>query len=692
MQNEKNTKGTVKNDTNKKSPAIKKQADEKLIKRAKSIADKKKDAEAKKARLLKEEKAKKLKEERAKKADLEKAKREEQNKAKAEKQKQEKAKRDEANKAKAAENKKAKSESAKQKDKKDGEKGGLKFLSGWFFKKMAIGGSNQLSDKADEVNRLNVFPVPDGDTGDNMRMTIESGIEEMEAIESNDLAKVTNALSHGMLLGARGNSGVILSQFFAGISKGLESNKKADPETLGKALELGVKQAYSSVMTPTEGTILTVAREAVEYAVKRITPKSTINTFFADLVDEMHASVDRTPEILAVLKEAGVVDSGGAGLFYIMDGFNRALNGEKIAGAKVSAKKPAGAPAHQGTFTADSVMEYGYCTEFLLQLTHAKCKIDEFDIEALKDYLKGAGDSIVAFKNDSIVKVHVHTFNPGAVLSHCLNFGEFLTVKIENMSLQHTESADEPKGAAEQSTPSAFAVPEVKSEDKKDEPKKRYGVVAVANGEGLVSLYKDLGTDIVIEGGQTHNPSTQDFIEAFGKINAEHIFVFPNNSNIFMASTQAAELYTEAKVHIVPSKFMGTGYVALSSLDFDNPDVDAVLDGMSEVMANVKTGYLSPSIRDAEINGIHINNGDTIGIIEKEIVVSEKERMDAARALVTKMLSEEGKFMLTVFVGKDAIAEETEALEAYIRETYPDKELYFSEGGQDIYSYICVAE
>ena len=507
----------------------------------------------------------------------------------------------------------------------------LKFIGGALLRKMAFGGAKQLGSNADEVNKLNVFPVPDGDTGDNMRMTIESGIAAIENMDSDDLAEVMKALSHGMLLGARGNSGVILSQFFAGTAKGLDKEEKADAETFGRALEMGVKQAYSSVMTPTEGTILTVAREAVEYAVSRITPKSTIRSLFADLVKEMHASLERTPEILTVLKEAGVVDSGGAGLLYIMDGFNRVLNGEEIEGESLS-EKVAKAPAASENifeFGPDSVMEFGYCTECLLRLQNAKTDIDAFDVEELKNFLASLGDSIVAFKTDSIVKLHVHTFTPEKVLEYCRQYGEFLTIKIENMSVQHSESTskDEPREEEKTEAPAETSA-----------PAKRNGMVAVSNGPGVDALFLDLGVDCIVEGGQTQNPSTNDFLDAFAKVNAEHIFVFPNNGNIFMAASQAADLWDKAEVHVIPSKNIGMGYVAMSSADLSSEDTEAIIAEMNEAMKRVTTGYISPSIRDADMNGVHITEGDTIGIIDKEIVLSEKERKDAAHALACKLL------------------------------------------------------
>ncbi len=592
-----------------------------------------------------------------------------------------KEKRDVEKKTKKEEAEKKKTEKKKTEKKKSNGFFNLKFIGGALLRKMAFGGAKQLGTNAEEVNRLNIFPVPDGDTGDNMRMTIESGIAAIENIDSDDLAEVMKALSHGMLLGARGNSGVILSQFFAGTAKGLDKEEKADAQTFGKALKMGVKQAYSSVMTPTEGTILTVAREAVEYAVSRLTPESTIRSLFADLVKEMHASLDRTPEILSVLKEAGVVDSGGAGLLYIMDGFNRVLNGEEIEGeVNLGASSKQAAAVNIFDFGPDSVMEFGYCTECLLRLQNAKTDIEAFDVEELKNFLASLGDSIVAFKNDSIVKLHVHTFTPEKVLEYCRQFGEFLTIKIENMSVQHSESSDKEDA------------PESEAPAQNDEPKKPYGMVAVSNGPGVDALFTDLGVDCIVEGGQTQNPSTNDFLDAFAKVSAEHIFVFPNNGNIFMAASQAADLWDKAEVHVIPSKNIGMGYVAMSSADLSGDDVEAIIAGMNEAMTHVTTGYISPSIRDADMNGVHINEGDTIGIIDKEIVLSEKERMDAAHALASKLLDMPEKFMLTVFVGADATEDESGELERFISEKYPDAEIYFIDGGQDIYPFIFVAE
>ena len=570
--------------------------------------------------------------------------------------------------------------------KKKGEKFNFKYLTGFLFAKMMRGGASELRANAEEVNKLNVFPVPDGDTGDNMRMTIESGIAAIENLDSDDLAEVMKVLSHGMLLGARGNSGVILSQFFAGIAKSFTSSDKADTVALGKALERGVEQAYASVVTPTEGTILTVAREAVEYAVSRITPKSTVRTLFADLIKEMHASLDRTPETLTVLQEAGVVDSGGAGLFYIMDGLNRVLNGEEVDDiAPEDPPAPAANAPVLGTFGPDSEMTYGYCTELLIQLMNSKTDIDSFNIDELKDFLSEIGDSIVAFKTDSIVKIHVHTQRPDKVLRQCRKFGEFITVKIENMSLQHTELATEEKTDAP-ITNELPAAPVAKA------PKKKYAVVSVSNGPGVEELFRSLGADEIIKGGQTNNPSTNDFIEAFGRINAENIFVLPNNGNIVMAATQASEIYDNAKVYVLPAKNIGAGYVALSTMNFEADTPDEIIAEAEEAIKRITTGYVSPAIRDVDMNGVHVTEGDTIGIIGKSIVVSEAMRSDATYSLLEKLLEQANAFMLTVFCGADATEEEKTELSAHMRKKYPSIEFYLIDGGQEIYPFIFVAE
>ena len=544
----------------------------------------------------------------------------------------------------------------------------IKYLGGSLFTKMAKGGGSELRSNADEVNKLNVFPVPDGDTGDNMRMTIESGIAAIENLNTDDLAYVMKLFSHGMLIGARGNSGVILSQFFAGMANALKSESQAEPATLAKALQMGVMQAYTSVMTPTEGTILTVAREAVEYAVSKINEKSTVRSLFADLVREMQRSLNRTPEILAVLKEAGVVDSGGAGLYYIMDGFNRVLNGEEIADGNaptLDERKDSPAISEIGP---DMKMTYGYCTEFLLQLQNEKTDIQGFDIENFKRRLSSLGDSLVAFKTDTAVKVHLHTMTPEKALSYARNFGEFITVKIENMSLQHTESKD--------------------TEKKLNEKKKKFGIVAVSCGAGISSVFKELGADEIVLGGQTNNPSIKDFLDAYERVNAQHIFVLPNNSNLILAAEQSAKIYKKAKIHIIPAKNTGAGYAALSYAKFDAASPKKFTEAMLNAIASVKNGYISPAIRDAEINGISVKVGDTVGIIEKELVISAADRFEAISNLIDMLSQDSLKTVLSIFYGKDSAQNERKRIEAYVKESHPQLEVYFIDGAQDVMPYI----
>ncbi len=548
-----------------------------------------------------------------------------------------------------------------------------KYLDGEMFANMLRGGAEQLRCNAEEVNNLNVFPVPDGDTGDNMRMTIEGGVAALEGVHSTNLADVTEKLSQGMLLGARGNSGVILSQFFAGMAKCFSQYNRANPEIVGLAMQEGVKQAYASVITPTEGTILTVAREAVEYAVANIDESSTITSIFSDLTEEMQNSLQRTPEILTVLKEAGVIDSGGAGLFYIMQGFLKILLGEKVHSASEFPVLAPKAPAVDfSAFTSDSEMTYGYCTELLLRLMHAKTDIEAFDVRVIIEFLQTIGDSIVAVKNDSIVKIHVHTMTPEKVLEFCRRYGEFLTVKIENMSVQHSQNDEAPKPA-------------------KASPAKDFGTVAVASGDGIKKLFTELGVDAIVSGGQTQNPSAQDFLAAFEEVNARHIFVFPNNGNIVMAAKQAAGLYEKSTVHVIESKDLGKGYAAITAMNYQSGDADQIEATFTEAMSAVTTGFISTSIRNADLSGVHIECGDYIGFVGKEMLVSCKDKLEAAKSLIEKM-SENGIYLITAFTGKDAASEEVEALEAWLAETHPDVEFYTVDGGQDVYPFIFVVE
>ncbi len=551
-----------------------------------------------------------------------------------------------------------------------------KVLDGTLLAKMARGGAAALNDKADEVNQLNVFPVPDGDTGINMFMTIASGVAALDNAASDNLSEAMATFAHGMLLGARGNSGVILSQFFSGMAKGLENRDKADCKTLACALEIAVKQAYRAVLTPTEGTILTVAREAVEYAVSRLNDESTITSLFADLTTEMCASLQRTPDCLAVLKEAGVIDSGGAGLLYIMQGFNRVLNGEEVALKPIGESSPAKAVPNTAVFDSESEMTYGYCTELLVQLQSKKTDLASFDLKKVTDFLSSLGDSVVSVLDGTILKIHVHTMTPERVLAFCHDFGEFITLKIENMSLQHNETL--------------INKAELQPEPPKE--RKRYGSVAVCSGAGIEATFREFGVDCIVEGGQTSNPSTSDFLRAFDKVSAEHIFVFPNNGNIYLAAKQAASIYTKADIRVIESKDLGSGYVGITAIDPDAPDADAVEKEIVAAMQRVTTGSVSTAIRDANLSGVQITRGDYIGFIGKETVVSDPDIVTAVCALIDRLFADKRKSMLTVFCGLGTKESDNESIRAALQKTHPRLEVYFSDGGQDIYPYILIAE
>lgn len=546
-----------------------------------------------------------------------------------------------------------------------------KHLGGKMYAEMVRGGAAQLRANAEEVNNLNVFPVPDGDTGDNMSMTMEGGVSALAGFESESISETAAKLSQGMLLGARGNSGVILSQFFDGIGKGLADCDSADTNTLAEALKMGVKQAYAAVMTPTEGTILTVARESVEFATSRVSYDTTIADIFSNLLKEMYASLQRTPDLLPQLKEANVVDSGGAGLFYVIQGCYKILLGEEIDGAS-ELPAPKTSSIDFSKFGPDSEMTYGYCTELLLQLQNAKCDIEAFDENVIKEFLISVGDSVVAFKTGSIIKIHVHTKTPEKVLEFCRGFGEFLTTKIENMSVQHSDLSDD-------------------NASKKPRVAKEFGTVAVASGEGIESLFRELGVDYIVQGGQTQNPSAKDFLEAFEEVGAHHIFVFPNNGNIVMAAKQAAQLYTDGEIHVIESKDLGMGYAAISAMNFQSGNPERIIETFTEAMSLVSTGFISPAVRDAEIDGVHIEEGDFIGFVGKSMKVSCKDMLESATSLLDKMLENEA-YIITAFIGKDATEDDVAALESWLSEEYPDIEFYTVDGGQDVYPFIFVVE
>lgn len=561
-------------------------------------------------------------------------------------------------------------------------------IDGELFKQLVINGAANLSVNYKEVDALNVFPVPDGDTGTNMRMTIEAGANEIKTEETNSIYLIAKKLSRGMLMGARGNSGVILSQFFRGIYKGFkgtteEEITEATTKEFAKAFLSGVDQAYHAVNKPVEGTILTVARESSKKANKMVKKSTSIEDFFKVLIDEAHASLGRTPSLLPVLQEAGVVDSGGAGLVYILEGMQKALNGEIVeATDKMGTHQSV---VSRGTFNADSELVYGYCTEFILQLQNKKVDVKKFDIKVIIEFLETLGDSIVALKDDDIVKVHVHTKTPGVVLNHCQQYGEYVTLKIENMSVQHSEG-----GVVEADHHNECQCDDC-AKTKKETARKKFAIVAVASGEGLVELFKEIGVDYVVEGGQSMNPAAEDFVKGFDALNAENIIVFPNNSNIVLTAEQAAKYYEGANIYVAPSKTLAQGYSALTMLDLSSGDIETILGEIKDVIDNVTTGLVTYSIRDAEIEGVHIHEGDLIGICNGKIVDSEKTRVAAFMGILENTPMDE-KEIITIIYGKDVSEEELENIEKLIKEKYPKIEIDAIDGKQDVYSYILSIE
>lgn len=552
-----------------------------------------------------------------------------------------------------------------------------KTIDGQTFIKMVSGGAANLRANASIVNDLNVFPIPDGDTGENMSRTINGGLSRLDIHDGLTLDKASRMLADGMLMSARGNSGVILSQFFAGIAKGFEGKENADLDDLANALKSGVESAYAAVNKPTEGTILTVAREAAEYAASRITADSTFASFANDYINEMNASLRRTPELLDVLKEAGVIDSGGAGLYYIADGAIKAANGENFI-TSVSPEENAPKTIDTDGFDENSVMKFGYCTEFLLQLQTCKTDVKNFGLDKLKAYLETVGDSIVAFISGTVVKVHVHTMTPGTVLDYCQQYGEFLTLKIENMTLQHSETV----------ISNRF---DEKREDKKKAEKKPYALVTTASGEGIKQTFTELGADYVIYGGQTNNPSTEDFISAFDEVNAKTIFVLPNNSNIIMAAKQAAELYKDSDVRVVPSHNIGEGYAALTMLSYDSGDTDAIAGELEDAMQGVITGMITHSVRNADIDGVSIDKDAYIGFTDKKMLASDGNKIDTAMLLLEKLNAKSHEFLIAVF-GKEMTDSEREEFTARMSAEYPMMEVYTIDGGQEVYDLMLILQ
>ncbi|MCD7033820.1 DAK2 domain-containing protein [Metabacillus sp. GX 13764] len=543
-------------------------------------------------------------------------------------------------------------------------------IDGKRFAQMVSQGASLLSVNAKVVDALNVFPVPDGDTGTNMNLSMTSGAKEVQTNTQAHIGKVGIALSRGLLMGARGNSGVILSQLFRGFAKSIETKETIGAEEFAKAFQAGVDTAYKAVMKPVEGTILTVAKDAAKKAVEAAKTETDLVKVMTAVVEEAHASLNRTPDLLPVLKEVGVVDSGGQGLVYVYEGFLAELKGEKVAGTPsvppmselVNAEHHKNAQSHMNT----EDIEYGYCTEFMVRFEEGK---QPFSEENFRQELSKHGDSLLVVSDDDLVKVHIHAEYPGDVLSYGQKYGSLINMKIENMRQQHTSLVGE-------------------SRSKQGEPKKekqKYGVIAVSMGQGIAELFKSIGVDEVIEGGQTMNPSTEDIVSSIKSVNADHVIILPNNSNIVMAANQAASV-VENNVIVIPSKTVPQGMAAMLAF---NPEDDAeqTEKALNEALKHVKSGQITYAVRDTQIDGLDIAKNDFMGISDGKIVTKGSTQIEAARNLLDLMMSDEDE-ILTILCGEDAKQDETDELAAYIEEKFPDAELEIHRGDQPLYSYI----
>lgn len=538
-------------------------------------------------------------------------------------------------------------------------------INGENLAQMVAYGASWLALDVDRINALNVFPVPDGDTGTNMKMTIDGGAKINNVPKH--IGEASKQIARSMVLSARGNSGVILSQFFKGLSLGLEHFDEIDVKGFANAMVSGTRRSYSVVTKPTEGTILTVMREAGSEALKNLTSEMNLADYLKMYLNYANKALAKTPDLLPVLKKAGVIDSGGAGFILVIEGMLKAVLGEEIENAQAKTNTQS---IDTSNFNADSELTYGYCTEFILQLQNAKVNPKTFDLNIIVNFLESIGNSIVAFKDDDIVKVHVHTFDPGVVLTECRKYGEFLTLKIENMNVSHTES--------ENTLPT----------QKEEKVHKEYAVVAVANGSGLVNAFKDMGVDEVVTGGQTMNTSTEDFLKAFENIDADNILVYPNNGNIYMAAKIAAENYDKANVVVIPTKTIAEGYSAISMLDFDGVTIDDILEVEYEAIERVKTLEVTYAVRDAEINGINIKKDEFICLYNHDLISACKSRVEAVKNAFDSIPDFSEKEVLTLVYGADVNELEVNEIGAYAKSLNPFIEVYPIKGCQDIYSYI----
>ena len=559
----------------------------------------------------------------------------------------------------------------------------MKTITGKIFSEMVLNGYRDLKNHYETVNDLNVFPVPDGDTGTNIAATLTGGVNAMKDANFDSIGDVAEKLAGGMLLGARGNSGVIISQFFQGISEALSNLKTANVTQFASALRSGTSKAYEAVVHPVEGTVLTVARESTVYIMDNLSHVEDFETLFEDLLREMRLSLERTPDLLPVLKEAGVIDSGGAGLVYIMEGMGKYVVGEEVADAEFNGPTNSVATDEKIPFDENSVLDYGYCTEFILQLLNSKCDPKAFDLKEMIHFLEGIGDSIVALKQKTIVKVHVHTKEPWKAIQYAQKFGEFVTFKMENMSIQHNEKLLKEMPIEEEKPTEHIVV---------NEKRQTVQIVAVSPSSSITELFLNMGANQIVSGGQTMNPSADDFIRAFDAANADNIIVFPNNGNIILTAEQAGKLYGKSKVYVLHSKSVVEAYSALSMASFDGQDIDECIETMNDSMRGVISAEISPAIRDSLNNGISIKKGDYMGILMNNIVSSSPDMMDTIKELLHKVPEIEEKSVFTIFYGEDADDTVKEGLQSLVKKDFPSLEMIEIQGNQTIYPLIFALE
>ncbi len=542
-------------------------------------------------------------------------------------------------------------------------------INGHNFYSMVVNASNRLVEESDFVNALNVFPVPDGDTGTNMSMTFKAAVKEIENLNSESIGETSKKLAKGALMGARGNSGVILSQILRGISKGLEGKKEVDSTELALAFLEGSKSAYKAVMRPTEGTILSVIRAAAEAAVKE--EKQDVVDLLKVVVDASKVMLDKTPELLPALKKAKVVDSGGMGLYIILQGMYDALKDDIKAEIKDIAVKDANVTGAGAGSAKDVDIKFGYCTEFIILGDAKKAKAFQDEIEPL-------GDSMIVVGYDDVIKVHIHTNNPGLVLEKAVAVGELSKIKIDNMREEHREMLEKEELLADKNE-------EVEAEVEM----KKYAFVSVAMGSGITNVLKDLGVDYVIEGGQTMNPSTQDMMECIAKLNAEHIFILPNNKNIIMAANQAAEI-SDKDVRVIPTKSIPQGITCITMFNPEQ-DVDSNEASLMEALDMVKTGSVTYAVRDTEMDGIEIKEGNMLGLVEGKIKKVGEDYFEVAKEILESMIDDESE-LITIFYGSDVDESKIEDFVAELEEKYEDFDVQCYKGDQPLYYFIMSVE